>query len=116
MRPRTFLLAAIAKHLLRNNHSTFASSSSGSALASVLQRHAGDVAALQRLARRLGLIFVQASKAGAIEGLVALGHGFRERLGVNQQAPRLALCEIKAGLGFVFGVESADLDHPTGVN
>src|SRR5689334_25093310 len=78
----------------------------------VLDRHAGDLAFLQRLAGSLGLVAIEAGEARPIVGLVALGDRLGERIGAAEQALGLALRLVEVLLRLGLGAERADLNAP----
>src|ERR1700730_10878641 len=82
---------------------------------SVLDGDAGDVRALQCPAYRLGLVVVEAGKAGAKQLLVAFGDDrLSERIGVSEQAAGLIARRVDALPGLAFTFQCADLNDPSG--
>src|SRR5262249_60269944 len=79
---------------------------------SVLQRNAGDIVALEMVARGLGAVAVEAGKARAIELLRALHDFLGERVGMAEHL----LADVRRGaqsrLRLRLVGERADLDRP----
>ena len=59
---------------------------------------------LEIVARRLGLVLAEPGEAGAVQGGVALAHGFGEGIGARQELRSLALHRAQALLGFQLAV------------
>ena len=70
----------------------------------------------KRPARRFGLIAVEAGKAGPEQLSVTLGNdGFRERIGLAEQAAGLIARRVDAQPRFALALQRTDLNDPSGM-